>query len=157
MSRKLRTTIEIDRVYRSTKPHNGKEAGVLYLIKAAHNGGLVTVTGYNPHAPQRKFCTRTIQAKSLAQYNLELIPYESEPEFFMSKEGERIRTAMKAAEPQRIALAKEIRKHASALCNETLLPFSADHFQMSVHGAAEVLRKTMQFASALSQALENQA
>ena len=74
-----------------------------------------------------------------------------------SKEGERIRAATKAVEPQRIALAKEIRERASALCNETLLPFSADRFQMSVHGAAEVLRKTMQFASALSQALEDQA
>ena len=89
-----------------------------------------------------KFCTRTIQAKSLAQYNLELVPYENEAEFLMSKEGERIEPPRRPS--SRNGSLARIRERARALQRDASA-VSADRFQMSVHGAAEVLRKTMQF------------
>ena len=99
MPRSLTTTIIVDRVYRSNRPANGKPEGIFYLIKAMLPGGLVTIVGFNPNAPLRKFNNRTIQAKSLAVHALDLVPYADEPPLLQSEEGKRLAAQRAAAPP----------------------------------------------------------
>lgn len=157
MPRNMKIEVLEDRVYRSNAPRNGKPAGVYYLIKAIFPGNLATVSSYNPGNPSRKLITRTLRLESLAGYALELVPYENEPEALRSKQGALVamNVAAKSAAPK-VDL-RSLRESAEDFAINTLAPFCANRYQMSVREAAAVLSKTMDFASALSKALEAQS
>lgn len=79
------------RIYRSDLQKEGRRRGAFYRIEEVVSADLLTVTSFNPSNEKKKFNRRACKLSSLANYRMELLSYEEEPEQLQSVEGKRLR------------------------------------------------------------------